>query len=420
MSHHYVVLGAGRQGLAAAFDMAVHGDADRVVLADLDGDAARDAAARLDRLVGRPVAEAVTVDVTDDASLGEVLRHADVVLSAVPYPLNPRITAAAIEAGCHMCDLGGNTELVLRQLELDDRARRAGVGIVPDCGMVPGMGTSLMAWALGRLDEPEGVILWDGGIPERPEEPWNYVLTFHIAGLTNEYDGPAIFLEEGRRVEVECFDPSRTELVEFPEVGTLEAFVTAGGTSTMPWTYEGELRTCENRTLRYPGHAAQWKAFRDAGLLGLHPVEVPAPGSPDSAGRPLDARRGDGADPDDPGDATVQVVPRDVLHTLLDPQLRAGPDVPDVAILRAVATGRHRGRPAEARIDVIDRYDESTGFTAMQRTTGWDAAIVAGMLARGRIAPGAVPRERSVDPDAFVRQLEQRGFDVRTELRPLG
>lgn len=405
MGFRYVILGAGRQGRAAAYDMATHGDADRVVLSDLEGETARTAAERVDELVGRRIAEGVAVDAADRGELVELLRDADVALSAVPYRLNPGIVRAAIEARTHVCDLGGNTELVREQLRLDEEARRAGVRVVPDCGQVPGMGTSLMVYALDRLDDPEGVKLWDGGIPQDPEEPWNYLLTFHIAGLTNEYDGPAVFLREGRRVEVECFEPSAYELVEFPELGTLEAFVTAGGTSTMPWTFEGELQTCENRTLRYPGHAAQWKAFRDAGLLDLDPVEVPTPATDDRA-----------AGEDGTGE-TVRVVPRDLLHRLMEPRLRAGPDARDVVVVRAVASGHHQGRPAEARIDLIDRYDEATGFTAMQRTTGWDAAIVAAMMAREEIPPGAVPRERSVDPEAFVRELRKRGFDLREEVR---
>lgn len=390
MSFRYAVLGGGRQGTAAAYDLAVRGAAERVLIVDRDAAVARGASERVNRLVGRPLAAARALDVTDHRALVGLLAEIDSLLSAVPYWLNLQIAQAAIEAGAHMCDLGGNTELVRRQLELHESARAAGISLIPDCGQVPGMGTSLMAYTLELLDEPEGVTLWDGGIPQQPQEPWNYALTFNIAGLTNEYFGTTTFLREGRLCEVECFDPAGYEVVEFPApFGRLEAFVTAGGTSTAPWTYLGKLRYLENRTLRYPGHAAQWQAYRDAGLLELEPVAV--------------------------GGTTV--VPRDLLHTLLGPRLVAPEDYRDAVIVRTVATGRRQGRRVEAQVDLVDFFDEETGFTAMQRTTGWDGAIVAAMMARGETPAGAVPRETSIDRQRYVEELGRRGLGVEVEIR---
>jgi lysine 6-dehydrogenase len=248
-----------------------------------------------------------------------------------------------------------------------------------------------MVLALSMLEEPEEVIMWDGGLPQEPRPPWNYALTFHIGGLTNEYFGDAIFLRDGKVTEVPCFDPASDQRVVFREPwGELEAFVTSGGTSTMPWTYEGRIRTLENRTLRYPGHAAKWRALADAGLLSLDPVEV----------------------------AGTSVVPRDLLHELLEPRLRAAPGTPDVVLIRIEARGRHQGRRALARVELIDTYDEATGFTAMQRTTGFDAAIVAAMMARGQTPRGAVPVELAVAPERFATELGRRGFDLQRTVEP--
>lgn len=390
MGFRYAVLGAGRQGTAAAYDLVLRGDADSVVLADRDGDVAGAAARRVEELSRARVARGSTLDVTDREALVGFLEDVDAFLSAVPYFLNLDIARAAIAAGAHMCDLGGNTDLVRRQLELHDEATAAGVRLVPDCGQVPGMGTTLMARAVSLLDEPRGVKMWDGGIPADPEPPWNYALTFHIAGLTNEYDGTTLYLRDGELVEVACFDRDEYDLVEFPEpFGRLEAFATAGGTSTMPLTYHGRLEYLENSTLRYPGHAAQWKAFSDAGLLGLEPVRV----------------------------GNAEVVPRDLLHALMAPRLEPGPDFRDVVLVRVVASGRHEGAEAEVQLDLVDRYDDETGFTAMQRTTGWDGAIVAAMMAREQTPPGAVPRELAVDPALYVEELARRGFDYCEDIR---
>ena len=235
-------------------------------------------------------------------------------MSAVPYYYNLDITQTALEAGVNLCDLGGNTEIARQQHQFDQQARQAGISIIPNCGQVPGLGTSLCVYTMELLDEARDVYMWDGGIPQQPHPPFNYLLTFNIAGLTNEYAEPAIFLRDGKITEVEPM--TELEAVEFPApIGKLEAFVAGGGTDTMPWTYEGKLRTLQNLTLRYPGHYHQLRAFCDLGLWNLDPVEV----------------------------GGVQVVPRDVFHTLFEPKV-TNPCEKDIVIVRVKALGKKDGR----------------------------------------------------------------------------
>ena len=261
--------------------------------------------------LGREIAHPFAVDATDPAAVRAFLEDVDSFLSAVPYWLNPAIARVAIEARASMTDLGGNTDLVRAQLLLDPEAESAGIAMIPDCGQVPGMGTSLTAYAISLLDETDEVTFWDGGNPLHPEPPFNYILTFNIAGLTNEYYGVAHFLRDGKRVEVPTFLEDDYEIVDFPApIGRMEAFVAGGGTSTMPWTFEGKLKTLWNKTLRWPGHFAAWKAYMDAGLLETDPVDV----------------------------GGVPVVPRDLLHAVLDPKIRAKPGEPDLVIVDSIQT----------------------------------------------------------------------------------
>ena len=386
MKYTYAVLGVGRQGTAAAYDMARWGDARRVLLADYDLEIARRAAERVNKLIGQTIAQPVQVDVTDLKAVERALAGVDAFLSAVPYYYNLDITQVAVRARAHMCDLGGHTGIARQQHGFDAQARDAGISIVPNCGQVPGMGTTLMVYAIELLDEAVDVYMWDGGLPQNPKPPFNYLLTFHIAGLTNEYAEPAVFLRDWKVTEVQPM--TELETVEFPEpIGSLEAFVTGGGTDTMPWTFEGRLRTLQNKTLRYPGHFVQLRAFYDLGLWNLTPIRV--------------------------GD--VEVVPRDVFHALFEPQVTI-PGAKDMVIVRVKAVGKKDGRDAKAVVEVIDYFDEETGFTAMERGTGWSAAIVAEMMTRGQTPRGAGGVETQVPARPFVEELNRRGINVTKQV----
>jgi len=149
MAYSYIVIGAGRQGVAAAYDLALFGEASRVTLADFDRETAKNAAARVNALVRGKIANAIALDVRDENAVRHALKGYDVALGAVPYFHNLGLTRAAIESGVSFCDLGGNTDIVRKQHAMDRAATRAGVSVVPDCGMGPGMGTR---WPLTRWD----------------------------------------------------------------------------------------------------------------------------------------------------------------------------------------------------------------------------------------------------------------------------
>ncbi len=390
-AYKYGVLGAGRQGTATAYDLAVRGEAASIVLADVDGVRAEAAAARVNQLAGRDVATGAYLDATDSPALLAFLRPLDAAIGAISYKLNLGFTEAAIEAGTDWCDLGGNTSVVLGQLALDAQAKKAGIRIVPDCGEAPGLASNLMAYAMSLLDEPEDLVLLDGGLPLNPTPPWNYRLTFSMDGLTNEYAGGSVYIRDGKPVEVASFDPAEYELVDLGEpVGLLEAFST-GGASTTPWTLGKRLRSMRNKVVRYPGHVVVWKGFMEAGLFSEVPIRV--------------------------GDQ--EVVPRQLFHALIEPQIRADETVDDIVIAHVIVTGRSAGQPTRAVVDMRVVRDRKLGFSAMEETTGWHAAIVAHLMARGRIAIGAAPVELATDSAEIVAELRARGFPVTESIEPI-
>ncbi len=383
---HYAVVGAGRQGVAAAYDMAKWGNAASVILADANGDLAARAAERINHLIGRTIATATQVDARNYNALVELLKPVDVFICAVPFKFILDCTRAAVEARTSMVDLGGHTDTVLKQLAMNDEARAAGITVVPDCGMGPGMNNTLGVYAVEQLQArggtPREVRLWDGGLPQNPPEPWGYQCSFHINGLTNEYDGQALFLRGGVVTPVDTL--TELETLEFDGIGTLEAFVTSGGTSTIPYTYEGILQVYENKTLRYPSHYLQFKAFKDLGLFREEPLAV-SPG--------------------------ITVSPRQVYHTLVGSSIETD-RVIDICLMRAKGIADKDGKDLSLVIDLIDRYDEVTGFTAMERLTGWHAAIMAQFIARREISPGVLPLEKAISATRFLDEVRRRGFHI--------
>lgn len=390
MSYTYLVIGAGRQGTAAAYDMARWGDARRVILADVDLAAAQRAAARVNELVvDRPIARPVALDVANQEAVSDLLQSGvDACLSAVPYYLNLPLSATAVANRVNFVDLGGHTGIARQQHALDAQARAAGISVIPNCGQVPGMGTTLMLHAAALLDETVDLIMWDGGLPQDPQPPYNYMLTFSVEGLINEYAEPGVFLRDWQVAEVEPL--TELEHVTFPEpIGTLEAFVTGGGLDTMPWTLEGKVRTLQNKTLRYPGHMSLMRAFYDLGLWSQTPVQLDA-----------------GA-----------VVPRELFIKLFAPQIDF-PGEKDMIIVRIHAIGKKNGEDATAVVELFDFYDDETGFTAMERSTGWSAAIVAEMAARGETPRGAGGVETMVPVQLYVDELRRRDFTISEMIRP--
>ncbi len=382
MSYRYVILGSGRQGVSAGYDLGKFGDAEEIVLYDLDPAAAENGAKRLNALLGSNVARGLPLNVRDRGQLKKALSGIDATVSAVPYGLNLLITETAIAAGSSLCDLGGHTDIVREQLKLDAEAKKAGVTVTPDCGMGPGLNISMAVYAMTFVGEPEEVLIWDGGLPQNPTPPWNYHLTFNIDGLTNEYYGDAYFLRDGKVTATPCL--TEIETLEFPPpLGRLEAAVTSGGLSTAPWTFAGKLRRLENKTLRYSGHWQQFRAYRQLGLFEREPITV--------NGQP--------------------VVPRDFYHALLEPKISLGA-VRDICVIRVLCNGKTGGRKASCTLELIETYDERTGFTAMEKLTGWHASMVAILSARGEIARGAVPVERAIAGKTLAREAEKRNWPI--------
>jgi lysine 6-dehydrogenase len=375
-----LVLGAGLQGCACAYDLLQQSDVEEVRLADLHIDhlPAFLHGYTPPRLIPTPL------DVRDREALRALMREADAVMCALPYYFNLEMTRHAIDCDAHFCDLGGNTEIVFQQKKLDDSARTRNLSVIPDCGLAPGMVNILAEYGISQLDAVESVKIFVGGLPQQPEPPLNYHIVYSLEGVLDYYTTLSWVLRNGRRTRVKAL--SERESVDFPEpVGELEAFHTAGGLSTMAFRYEGMIPEMEYKTLRYPGHAEIVEAIRDLGFLDLEPVDVKG----------------------------VRVIPRDLAITVMTPRLRR-PEGRDLVALRVVVRGTKNGEPRTRAWELLDYFDEERKVSAMMRATGFSLAITGLMQARGDIQKrGVHTPDEAMPPEPYIAALAERGVKIR-------
>lgn len=382
MSKTYAILGAGMQGTAAAYDLAKFGGSTQIRLGDVCLDTATKSALRVDRLVGSEICHGFQVDALDPASLSDFLKGVDVLVSCVPYWMHPKIAEVAIKSKVSMVDLGGNTEITMHTLALDDKAKAAGVTLVPDCGLAPGLVNSLGMYLIEQMDSVDSVKLYCGVLPQNPKPPFNYKLTFNVEGLVTEYDFQAVVLRQGHIALVDTL--SELEDLEVDGLGKMEAFTTSGGTSTAPYTLEGKVTNYEYKTIRFPGHCERMRIFKDFGFWSEDEVDVKG----------------------------CKVRPKDVFNTVFGPSLSKFVDRDQCAV-RAVGVGTKGGAPFRKQLDILDKEDEDTGFTSMERLTGFSAAIFAIEIANGNAEPGALRYENAVTGTRFVEEIQKRGIEIK-------
>ena len=372
-----LVLGYGNIGSVIVGDLAESMPLVEVVIAGRSRSRAEEVATSIDR----DNVSWVQLDASNRRKLVDALKGFDLVVGALPGKVGCQSVKSCIDAKVDMVDVSYMPE---DPLALGEDAIRAGVTIIPDCGVAPGLSNILVGHAISKLDQVEVVHIMVGGLPEEPAPPLNYVVTWSVEDLIDEYTRETVIVEDGKVIKVETL--SGLEEVEFPRVGKLEAFYT-DGLRTLLHTVKG-VKSMWEKTLRYPGHVEKIKLLKALGFFDEEPVEV----------------------------ENTCIHPRRLTIKLLEKKLRR-PEVRDMIAMNVEVGGMKEGLRNSYLYRLLDRYDEEHRVTAMARTTAYTASVITQLVARKAIEEkGVIPPERlgmrEALFDEIIAQLKRRGIEI--------
>ncbi len=369
-----VVLGAGLVGAPMAIDLAGDTDA-HVTVADISAKA-------LSRLAAMNRIKTVQADLADKAALTRILDQADMVVNAVPGFMGFATLQSIIEAGKDVVDIAFFPQ---DPFSLDALAKEKGVTAVVDCGVAPGMSNMLVGRCHRRLDRTDNALIYVGGLPEIRQWPYEYKAVFSPSDVIEEYVRPAFFVENGALVQRPAL--SDPEYIDFPGIGTLEAFNTDGLRSLYKTL---AIPNMKEKTLRYPGHIEKMAVLRASGFFSTEPIEVNG----------------------------VTIRPLDVTAKLLFPMWQLKEGEVDITVMKVVVEGEKSGQRVRTTWDLLDRYDPQSKIHSMARTTGFTATVVTRLIRQGHFSQkGVIPPERigreAACMEFILKGLAERGVVYR-------
>lgn len=363
-------------GFAIVKDLVKDESVSKVAAIDIDGKRLKslEAFAKSEKL------STIRMNVMDKSSLRKLMKDFDCALGALPHRFVIHTNKTAIEAGINLVDLAFEEE----QLDLNKEAEKAGVTIIPGCGVAPGLSNMLVAYGASKMEKVNEACIRVGGIPLNPTPPLDYKIVFSVVSLIGEYIRPAKIVEDGKILYVPAL--SSVEAFTDPELGELECFYT-DGLSTLIHTMK-DVPNLAEKTIRWPGHAEKIKVLRELGFFDTNPIKV----------------------------NDVDVIPFILSAKLFNEKLQMKEDDKDLTILIVDVIGSRGNIQVHCSYRMIDYYDDEEKITSMGRTSGFPCAIMARMILKGDVkTTGVVPPELALTPskfEEFTKELAKRNIII--------
>ncbi len=377
---NYAVLGAGYMGTFLAKQIVSTNSENLVTLIDLK----KTSLERAYRFINSDRIAIEAIDLNDEVAAVQKMRGHDIAISALPHSVAKQGMKIAVSAGVSLVDLVG--EGPDAQLKFDADALKAGITVLPDMGVAPGLSNICVGRGVVLLDEAENAIIYVGGVPKEKEPPLYYQTLYRLKSVFNAYNRSVPIIRNGALVEVEPL--SGTERISFgAPIGELEAFYTDGLNSLIVTMRDKISGNLAEKTLRYPGHIARIKILKECGLLDTAPVIV----------------------------GGEKVSPIDVTVSALGPKLALS-EKGDYLAMRVLVSGMKDGKRRTHRFELIDEFDPASGYTAMARTTCFPALIAMEMILNGAITEKGVVFPELLFTgglyEAFMTALRKQNIDI--------
>jgi len=375
-----LILGAGLIGGPMAIDLAKDSEFN-ITLADINKDS-------LDKIGGKNKISTIQKDLSNSNSIKEIVKDFDIVLNAVPGFMGYNTLKAIIESRKDVVDIAFFPE---DPFTLDELAKKNNVTAIMDCGVAPGMSNVLIGYIDHLLDKTETALIYVGGLPEVREWPYEYKAVFSPIDVIEEYTRPARYVENGNLVTRPAL--SDAEFLDFPNIGTLEAF-NSDGLRTLAETIDAP--NMKEKTLRYPGHIEKMAVLRETGFFNKEEIDIKG----------------------------IKISPLEFTSKLLFPKWQLKEGESDITIMRVIVEGTKDGEKLKYTYDLFDRLDKETNTHSMARTTGYTATMAIRMLAKG------LYEEKGISPPEFIgrkpecvrfilKGLEDRGIFYKESIERL-
>lgn len=357
------VLGAGMVGRAIALDLAKNY---QVAAFDLNNE-------NLLLLKERnPAIDTAAADLANYSLYKELLSPFDLVVTAVPGFMGYNTLESVINSGKNVVDISFFPE---NALQLDKLAKERNVTAITDCGVAPGMSNFIIGHYNAEM-KISSFECYVGGLPKERKPPFQYKAPFSPVDVIQEYIRPARMVEAGTIVTKPAM--SDREIINFPEIGELEAFNTDGLrslTETM-----AHIPDLKEKTLRYPGHIDLIIAFQQAGFFSTEPLRI----------------------------NDTDITPLDFTSRLLVNEWKPGPEEEEFTVMKVIIRGEKNGKPVVIEYNLLDRYDKTSKLSSMARTTGYTCTAAVNLVLRGMFD------QKGVFPPELVGK-EKKCFDFVLE-----
>ena len=382
----YLVLGAGLMGRAVAYDLANSKETTEIRLADINVDSLNEVI----QWINSPLIKPIELDAVDHFKVLEAMKGVNTVINCMTFQYNYEMVKLAIQSGINYCDLGSSEEIVEKIFSLNPEANKTGVTVIPNCGLAPGVVSVIAIAGVEKLDELKEIHLRVGGLPQNPKPPLDYSIVFSVKGLIHEYIKNAEVIRDGKISNVESL--TEIEELDFPKpFGKMEAFLTAGGSSTLPKTLKGKVEQLDYKTIRYKGHCEKIKAIFDLGFRSEEKIKI----------------------------GNCMVSPIEVLEEMLEMSL-THKNIKDVTLLHVEVIGYNKKEKKKITFQIIDYFDEENNITSMMRMTAFPASIIAQMIANGIISKkGVITQEFNVPAQEMLKEMRNRNIIINEKIESM-